>query len=180
VTSRKCLRCQIQRRIYTDRELGFLTSVAGSGYQGGNEVEPNSVGNDDDDADSEEHREETGYEAEEELDQLNRYVYQAEIKAARRVRPVFMKTSTQRLLSMGDLRKCEDFSRYLHDIGVLGKNGEEIILCHYVDDLIVGTNNLELREKLMSHIREKWAVTDEGEMSRFVGLNFARKANGRS
>jgi hypothetical protein len=49
-----------------------------------------------------------------------------------------------------------------------------------VDDLIVGTNNLELREKLLSHILEKWAVTNEGEMSRFVGLNFAQKLNGRS
>jgi len=63
---------------------------------------------------------------------------------------------------------------------LVGKKGEEIILCHYVDDLIVGSNSIELREKLLTHIREKWNVTDEGPMTRFVGLNFARSANGKS
>ena len=100
-----------------DRELGFLTSVTAAGYQGGNEAGPSLVGNDDNDADSEEQGEDKGYESEEESSQLNRYVHQAEIKAARRVRPVFMKVPTQRALSTGDLRKCEDFKRYLHDIG---------------------------------------------------------------
>ena len=61
----------------------------------------------------------------------------------------------------------------------VGKNGEEIILCHYVDDLIIGCNSIEVREKLLTHIREKWAVTDEGPMTRFIGLNFERSALGR-
>ena len=100
-----------------DRELGFLTSVVTAGYQGGSETEPNLVGNDDDDVDSEEQGDDAGYQSEEESRQLSRYVHQAEIKAARRVRPVFMKVPTQRVLSTGDLRKCEEFKRYLHDIG---------------------------------------------------------------
>ena len=59
-----------------------------------------------------------------------------------------------------------------------GKNGEEIILCHYVDDLIIGSNSIQVREKLLKHIREKWDVTDEGPMTRFVGLNFGRSEDG--
>ena len=61
----------------------------------------------------------------------------------------------------------------------VGKNGEEIILCHYVDDLILGTNSSDLREKVLEHIRQKWKVTDEGQMTRFVGLNFARSSSGK-
>ena len=58
-----------------------------------------------------------------------------------------------------------------------GKNGEEIFLCHYVDDLIIGGNSPEIREKLLNHLRQKWGITDEGPMTRFVGLNFSRSAN---
>jgi len=61
----------------------------------------------------------------------------------------------------------------------VGKNGEEIILCHYVDDLILGTNSSDLRDKVLEHIRQKWKVTDEGQMTRFVGLNFARSSSGK-
>ena len=51
-----------------------------------------------------------------------------------------------------------------------GKNRNEIILCRYVDDLLMGTNSVEIREKLLAHIRKKWAINDEGPMTRFVCL----------
>ena len=60
----------------------------------------------------------------------------------------------------------------------IGPNGEEIVLCHYVDDIICGTNNPELREKFLEHLRTQWNITDEGVLSRFLGINFYRSEDG--
>ena len=59
----------------------------------------------------------------------------------------------------------------------------EVILCNYVDDLICAVNSSkakEIREALLNHIRKQWAVTDEGPMTRFIGLNFMRGEDGKS
>ena len=62
-------------------------------------------------------------------------------------------------------------------------DGKEVILCAYVDDLICAVNSPEagkIRKALLDHIREQWAVTDEGPMTRFVGLNFVRGKDKKS
>ena len=62
----------------------------------------------------------------------------------------------------------------------IGKNGEEVVLCHYVDDIICATNNPELRELVLKHLRSMWNITDEGELTRFLGIHFRRSADKRT
>ena len=61
-----------------------------------------------------------------------------------------------------------------------GKHGEKIYLAHYVDDIICGANDSKLREEFFNHLREKWAITDEGTLDRFVGVHFTRSEDKRS
>ena len=58
--------------------------------------------------------------------------------------------------------------------------GNEMILSHYVDDIICGANNQEVRNALFKHLNQQWKITDEGVLTRFVGLNFERSVNGRT
>jgi hypothetical protein len=58
------------------------------------------------------------------------------------------------------------------------KDGNEMILSHYVDDIICGSNNQELRNRLFKHLNQQWKITDEGVLNRFVGLNFERSEDG--
>jgi hypothetical protein len=58
------------------------------------------------------------------------------------------------------------------------KDGNEMILSHYVDDIICGSNNQELRNRLFQHLNKQWKITDEGVLNRFVGLNFERSKDG--
>ena len=62
----------------------------------------------------------------------------------------------------------------------IGKNGEEVVLCHYVDDIICATNNPELRELVLNHLRSMWNITDEGELTRFLWIHFRRSADKRT
>ena len=55
--------------------------------------------------------------------------------------------------------------------------GEEMLICHYVDDVLIGFNNPNLKDKMLKIIREQWKVTEEGPLSRFIGLNFDRHKN---
>ena len=58
------------------------------------------------------------------------------------------------------------------------KEREEIVLSHFVDDIICGSNSYELRERFLDHLRQQWKITDEGVLKRFVGLNFVRNETG--
>ena len=48
------------------------------------------------------------------------------------------------------------------------KDGNEMILSHYVDDIICGSNNQELRNRLFKHLNQQWKITDEGFLNRFL------------
>ena len=61
-----------------------------------------------------------------------------------------------------------------------GQNEERIYLAHYVDDIICGANDAKIREEFFSHLRGKWAITDEGTLDRFVGVHFTRSDDKRS
>ena len=39
---------------------------------------------------------------------------------------------------------------------------QKMILLHYVDDIILCSNDLALRDKFLEHLREVWKITDEG------------------
>ena len=54
----------------------------------------------------------------------------------------------------------------------------EMILSHCVDDIICGSNNQELRARFFQHLNTQWKITDEGVLTRFVGLNFERSDDG--
>ena len=56
-----------------------------------------------------------------------------------------------------------------------GPNGEEMILSNFVDDLICGSTSDEIRDAFLNHLRKQWKITDQGELTRFVGLNFVRQ-----
>ena len=58
------------------------------------------------------------------------------------------------------------------------KEREEIVLSHFVDDIICGSNSYELRERFLDHLRQQWKITDEGVLKRFVGLNVVRNETG--
>ena len=55
-----------------------------------------------------------------------------------------------------------------------------MILLHYVDDIILCSNDLALRDKFLDHLREGWTITDEGELSRYLGIHFRRSEDGKS
>ena len=57
------------------------------------------------------------------------------------------------------------------------EKGEELLICHYVDDVLIGFNSASLKDKMLKLIREQWKVTEEGPLSRFIGLNFDRHAD---
>jgi hypothetical protein len=47
-----------------------------------------------------------------------------------------------------------------------------MMLLHYVDDIVAATTDREWREAFFDHIRKKWAITAEGQMSRFLGISY--------
>jgi hypothetical protein len=49
-----------------------------------------------------------------------------------------------------------------------------MILAHYVDDIIRGTTNCELRERFFKHLRQSWEIEDPGQLDGFLGINFRR------
>ena len=57
---------------------------------------------------------------------------------------------------------------------------QKMILLHYVDDIILCSNDLALRDKFLEHLREGWTITDEGELSRYLGIHFRRSEDGKS
>ena len=57
---------------------------------------------------------------------------------------------------------------------------QKMILLHYVDDIILCSNDLALRDKFLEHLREVWKITDEGELSRYLGIHFRRSEDGKS
>ena len=52
------------------------------------------------------------------------------------------------------------------------------MIAHYVDDLIIGTTDVALRDRFIAHLNTKWKVTFEGMLDRFLGVNFARDDDG--
>ena len=62
--------------------------------------------------------------------------------------------------------------RYVDD------NGNEMIVAHFVDDLIVATTDEELRARFIRHLNKMWKITYEGTLDRFIGVNFRRDDDG--
>ena len=56
--------------------------------------------------------------------------------------------------------------------------GREMLLMHYVDDIVCATTDVELRKKFFSFLNESWNVTEEGVLNRFLGVHFERSADG--
>jgi hypothetical protein len=91
----------------------------------------------------------------------------------------FVKSLSERILSFedngGKFKKMDtDHCIYVFT----DRDGNEMILSHYVDDIICGSNNQELRARLFQHLNKQWKITDEGVLTRFVGLNFERSDDG--
>ncbi len=52
------------------------------------------------------------------------------------------------------------------------EDASKMILAHYVDDIICGTTNCELRDRYFKHLRQSWEIEDMGQLDRFLGINF--------
>lgn len=74
----------------------------------------------------------------------------------------FVNSLSERILSFedngGKFKKMDtDHCIYIF----VDKDGNEIILSHYVDDIICGSNNPALRARLFEHLNLQWKITDE-------------------
>ena len=84
-----------------------------------------------------------------------------------------MKSLSERILSFedngGKFKKMDtDHCIYVFT----DRDGNEMILSHYVDDIICGSNNQELRARLFQHLNKQWKITDEGVLTRSDGRRF--------
>ena len=50
--------------------------------------------------------------------------------------------------------------------------GNVMILLHYVDDLVIATTSLKIRDLFLTHINKKWKTTTEGKLNRYLGINY--------
>ena len=50
--------------------------------------------------------------------------------------------------------------------------GNVMILLHYVDDLVIATTSLKIRDLFLTHINKKWKTTAEGKLNRYLGINY--------
>jgi len=50
--------------------------------------------------------------------------------------------------------------------------GNVMILLHYVDDLVIATTSLKIRDLFLTHINRKWKTTAEGKLNRYLGINY--------
>jgi hypothetical protein len=50
--------------------------------------------------------------------------------------------------------------------------GNVMILLHYVDDLVIATTSLKIRDLFLTHINRKWKTTSEGKLNRYLGINY--------
>ena len=47
-----------------------------------------------------------------------------------------------------------------------------MILLHYVDDLVIVTTSLKIRDLFLTHINKKWKTTAEGKLNHYLGVNY--------
>jgi hypothetical protein len=50
--------------------------------------------------------------------------------------------------------------------------GNVMILLHYVDDLVITTTRLKIRDLFLAHINRKWTTTAEGKLNLYLGINY--------
>jgi hypothetical protein len=50
--------------------------------------------------------------------------------------------------------------------------GNVMILLHYVDDLVITTTRLKIRDLFLTHMNHKWKTTAEGKLNRYLGINY--------
>jgi len=48
-----------------------------------------------------------------------------------------------------------------------------MFLLHYVDDLVIATTSLKIRDLFLAHINKKWKTTAEGKLNRYLGINYS-------
>ncbi|KAK2365584.1 putative mitochondrial protein [Trifolium repens] len=66
-----------------------------------------------------------------------------------------------------------------HGVYVKGSNHEEmIILCLYVDDLLITGSHKAVLEKFKTDIMKEFEMTDLGELSYFLGMEFVKTSRG--
>jgi hypothetical protein len=50
--------------------------------------------------------------------------------------------------------------------------GNVMILLHYVDDLVITTTRLKIRDLFLAHINRKWKTTGDNKVNRYLGINY--------
>ena len=54
-------------------------------------------------------------------------------------------------------------------------DGNVMYLVHYVDDIILASTSVRIRDAFIVHLNEAWNVTLEGKMERFLGIHFSQE-----
>ena len=71
-------------------------------------------------------------------------------------------------LSHGFKRLLIDHCVFRYEDG----EGNVMFLLHYVDDLVIVTTSLKIRDLFLTHINKKWKTIVEGKMNRYFGINY--------
>ncbi len=50
--------------------------------------------------------------------------------------------------------------------------GNVMILLHYVNDLVITTTSLKIRDLFLAHINRKWKTTGDNKVNRYLGINY--------
>ena len=54
-------------------------------------------------------------------------------------------------------------------------DGIVMYLVHYVDDIILASTSVRIRDAFIAHLNKAWNVTLEGKMERFLGIHFSQE-----
>jgi hypothetical protein len=95
----------------------------------------------------------------------------------------FIAQLTEQILSFLVTSKCGKtgksesfgFKRLLIDHCVFhyeDSEGNVMILLHYVDDLVITTTSLKVRDLFLTHINRKRKTTAETKLNRYLGINY--------
>lgn len=60
----------------------------------------------------------------------------------------------------------------------LTRNDDVVIICLYVDDLLLSGSNLKMLEEIKGRMMKEFEMTDLGRLSYFLGMEFKHTAEG--
>ena len=103
---------------------------------------------------------------------LSRAVYGTKASGRR-----FIDALAEKILSFKSSTKGI-FRRLLMDMCIYvyqDEKGNTMYMLNFVDDLILASTSIEMRDEFIKHLNKSWNVTLEGQMRRFLGIHFSQE-----